>query len=239
MNFYNRKSSFFLLKTLRVSVFMLCAALCISCTFDYSAAVESDREKSDITMDNIEYVRVRGGDVQARFHAEHAERWESRQTMELRYFSFEQMEDKGETINAEGKAGAAVVQLVSGDITLRNGVSVNIESEDIIIKTAGLEWKDKDKLLFGNEGAEVEVERSDGTKFSGRGFSANVRERTWAFSGNVKGKYVDEDEEGNESSGGSSETMKEVQAGTETKIIEKEAVQPKRSETWQIPAEEK
>jgi len=165
-----------------------------ACSFDYSSAGDSEKNKPDIVMENIEYVRVRGGDPLVRFQAEYAERWEDRQTMELRNFSFEQMEDSGDTVNADGKAAFAVVQIGSGDISLKGGVRIRVESEDVTIRTFGLEWKDKDKILSGAAGDEVDIERSDGTSFSGRGFFADARNRTWAFSGEVKGTYVEKED---------------------------------------------
>lgn len=179
-------------------LFPVIGLLFANCTFDYGESGEGEKNRPDIVMENIEYVRVRKGDPLARFQAEHAERWEERQTMELRFFSFEQMEDSGKTINAEGKAGAAVVQLGSGDISLSNGVRISVESEDVIITTAGLEWKDKEKVLSGGEFDEVEIERSDGTKFLGRGFSADARNRIWTFSGEVWGSYVEKEDEDKE-----------------------------------------
>ena len=146
-------------------------------------------------MENLEYVRVRKGDPLVRFQAEYAERWEDRQTMELRNFSFEQMEDSGDNVNAEGRAGFAVVQIGSGDISLRGGVRIRVDSEDVTMKTSELEWKDKDKILSGAAGDEVDIERSDGTYFSGKGFFADARNRTWAFSGEVKGTYVEKEDE--------------------------------------------
>jgi len=177
--------------------FLLSAAawLLASCSFDYGDTSESDKNKPDIVMEDINYVRVRGGDPLARFKAEHAERFEERQIMEIRDFSFEQLQKSGEEVNAEGRAGMASVQLDSGDISLRDGVRINIESEDIIINTGGLEWKDKEKKLSGNEEDEVFIERSDGTTFTGIGFSASFRNRTWTFSGEVKGTYVEKDED--------------------------------------------
>ena len=172
--------------------------LLAACSFDYSAGKESERNKPDIIMENIEYVRVRGGDPLVRFQAEYAERWEDRQIMEFRKFVFEQMEDRGETINAEGRAGAAVVQTGSGDISLSDGVRIDIKSDDIIIRTAGLEWIDKEKHLLGRDTDLVEIERTDGTSFLGWGFSADARNRTWAFSGNVEGSYVEKDDEDEE-----------------------------------------
>jgi LPS export ABC transporter protein LptC len=168
--------------------------LLIACSFDYGAGTGLENTRPDIVMENIEYVRVRGGDMLARFQAEHAERWEELQIMELRNFTFEQMEDHGETVNVEGAAKAATVQIDTGDISLSGGVQISIESEDIVINTAELEWKDKEKTIKGGVEEEVDVKRSDGTTFIGKGFSADIRSRTWSFSGEVKGRYVEKDE---------------------------------------------
>jgi len=174
---------------------LLCTFFLFACSFDYSAVTGLEDTRPDIVMDNIEYVRVRGGDILARFQAEHAERWEERQIMELRNFTFEQMEDRGETVNVEGAAKAATVQIDTGDISLSGGVRISIESEDIIISTEELEWQDKEKTIKGDPEDEVDVKRSDGTSFIGRGFSADIRSRTWSFTGEVKGRYVEKDEE--------------------------------------------
>ena len=174
---------------------LLPTMLITACTFDYGIGDGLDDSRPDIVMENIEYVRIRGGDVLARFQAEYAERWENMQTMNLRDFSFEQMEDRGETVNVDGTARSARVFLESGDIILSDGVIVNIESEDVTISTIELEWRDNEKTLMGASEVEVEIQRSDGTNFTGRGLSADIRSRTWAFSGEVAGTYVEEDEE--------------------------------------------
>ena len=186
---------------LRVSFLLPLAFSCLpcffllgACSFDYGAG-ESERSRPDIVMENIEYTRVRGGDILARFRGEHAERWESSQIMRITSFSFEQMEDKGQTVNVEGSAGAAEVQLESGDISLFDGVTIRIESEDVIINIDRIEWKDKTKTLSGGEEERVDIQRSDGTNFSGLGVFADIRNRTWSFSGGVEGTYVEEDEE--------------------------------------------
>ena len=83
--------------------------------------------------------------------------------------------------------------LDSGDVRLESGVRLEIESEDITIETAGLDWKDKERELLGEEEAEVNILRTDGTSFTGRGFSANARTRTWEFSAGAEGTYIHED----------------------------------------------
>ena len=174
---------------------LCCILLLAACSFDYGAGQDLEDSRPDIVMEEIEYVRIRGGDPLARFQAEYAERWENDQTMHLRVFSFEQMEDRGETVNVEGNAGSARVFLDTGDIILSDGVFVNIDSEDVSISTIELEWRDEQKILLGASDAEVEVSRSDGTNFVGRGLSASIRNRTWAFTGEVSGTFVDEEEE--------------------------------------------
>jgi len=210
----HKNTLFFLIRDIcLLSVVLLLAA----CSFDYGDSAEGDKNKPDIIMEDLEYVRVRGGDPLARFKAEHAERWEDRQTMEIRDFYFEQLEKKGEEINAEGRAGKASVKLESGDISLTGGVRINIESEEIIINTGGLEWKDKEKILYGAEGDEVHVERPDGTSFTGWGFYADMRKRSWTFSGEVKGTYVEEEDEEE------AEEAEKIEGEGESLIAEEEA----------------
>ena len=192
---------------------LLGAGIFCSCSFDYGAAGGPDKNKPDIVMENLEYVRVRGGDPLVRLQADHGERWEERQTMELKDFSFEQMENHGESVNAEGSAGTAAVQLNTGDISLQGGVKIRVNSEDVTISTSTLDWKDKEKTLTGGAGAEVDIVRSDGTSFTGYGFSADARNRTWSFSGEVMGKYVEKkkekkkENENNEESAGTAQTL--------------------------------
>jgi LPS export ABC transporter protein LptC len=169
-----------------------------SCSFDYGNRESADANLPDIVMEDVEYVRVRGGDPQVRFMAEHAERYEEKRTMNLRNFSFEQFENNGEEVNAFGSAGDAKVELDTGNIELGGGVRVAIDSEDITIETNKLDWRDKERSLNGSSDGEVEIYRSDGTNFFGRGFSANSRTRTWEFSAGVGGSYTETDDEEDE-----------------------------------------
>jgi LPS export ABC transporter protein LptC len=149
-------------------------------------------------MKDVEYVRIRGGEPVVRFQAELAERYEDRQTMNLSNFLFDQFEDHGNEINASGSAQAANVELDSGNIRLNGDVRIAVDSEDIIIETDGLEWRDKERRLSANPEAPVEISRSDGTAFRGVGFSADTRSRTWEFSGGVSGSYIDDENDEDE-----------------------------------------
>jgi LPS export ABC transporter protein LptC len=152
-------------------------------------------------MQEAEYVRVRDGDPVVRVKAKQVERYDKRQTMELNNFSFEQFEDHGETVNAVGHAGTASMDLNSGDVRLGGQVTISVDSEDLVIETDSIEWKDRERALSGGESTVVDIYRSDGTSFSGKGFSADLRSRTWSFSGDVEGMYVHDDEKDGEEIG--------------------------------------
>jgi len=172
--------------------------LLVACSFDYGDLMDDTVHRPDLVMENLEYVRVRGGEHLVRFRADRAERWEDRRTMELWDFYFEQLEqgEEGVEANADGRAGAASVHLDTGNVSLRDGVIINMESEDITITTSQLEWRDTERLLFSAPNDEVGIERADGTTLTGTGITVNIRDRTWAFAGEVSGTYVEtEDEE--------------------------------------------
>ena len=178
--------------------FLLLAIILLlaSCTFDYGESEASNRELPDLIMENVDYVRVRSADPLARFQAERAERYEKQGLMRLQNFSFEQYGERGEEVNAYGRAGNAEVQIDTGDIFMDMGVRIEVESEDIIIETHQLEWKDEPRFLFTGDNDKVYIFQNNGTGFTGIGLFADARRRTWEFKGSVAGVFVhDETEE--------------------------------------------
>lgn len=171
------------------------ALLLAGCSFDYGSSLSGEEETPDIIMNDVDYVRIRDGEPQVRFKAELAERYEESRIMELKNFSFEQFERRGGEVNAAGRAGEAHVELDSGNINLGGGVTLAVESEDVVIETGKLDWKDEERDLSGSESDEVRINRANGTSFSGWGFSANARSRAWGFSGGISGTYIHDDDE--------------------------------------------
>jgi LPS export ABC transporter protein LptC len=176
----------------------LCGVIVLAisaCTFDYEDITSEHEDQPDIVMKDVEYVRMRDGYPVVRFMAEEARRFEERQAMELGQFSFEQFETHADTVSAVGSAGLASIELDSGNIHMKGGVRIDVESEDLIISTKTLEWQDKDRLLSAGDAEQVDIQRSDGTAFTGWGFSADARRRTWEFRNGVDGIYVEKDDE--------------------------------------------
>ncbi|MDR2785840.1 MAG: LPS export ABC transporter periplasmic protein LptC, partial [Treponema sp.] len=138
-----------------------------ACSFDYGEMGQSNEDQPDIVMKDVEYVRMRDGYPVVRFSAEEAQRFEKKQAMELDHFRFEQFETHAESVSATGNAGLASIELDSGDIHMKDGVRIEVESEDLAIATTTLEWQDKERHLSTGEAERVDITRSDGTSFTG------------------------------------------------------------------------
>jgi LPS export ABC transporter protein LptC len=169
--------------------------LFLSCTFDYGETDPSERTLPDLVMENVEYVRIRSADPIARFQAERAERFEKQSLMKLKNFSFEQFGERGESVNVIGRAGFASINIESSDIFMDNGVRLEVESEDIIIVTRQIDWQDERRFFSAGEENEVNIQQQSGTSFTGVGLRADVRRRTWEFTGSAGGTFIHEDDE--------------------------------------------
>jgi LPS export ABC transporter protein LptC len=173
-------------------LFLLCSFL--GCSFEYGTTSSQENSLPELMMNNVEYTRVRSGELQLYFTAEEAERYEKRQFMQLKNYTFEQYDPTNEEVNTTGSGGSASIELDSGNISMTGSVSIRIDSETMTIDTETLNWQDKNRLLSGAAETPVEIERDDGTLFTGWGFSADARRRTWEFQGGGAGTYVHEDE---------------------------------------------
>ncbi len=194
--------------------FVVAQLLFSACSFSYDTTVLTDEsERPDITMNSVEYVRVRDGEPIVRIQADKAERYEKDQVMIVDSLAFAQYgkksqeADSASAVGAVGAAGASRVDLVSGDVDLYGGVQIVIEQEDLEIDTLALSWRNDERILLGGDDIPVSITRGDGSSVSGTGFGVSARERAFEFTGSVSGVYVDaetkDDEKPAENEGGS------------------------------------
>ena len=174
---------------------ILSSLLFWSCTFDYGNKESEGDALPDLVMENVEYIRVRSADLLARIQADRFERYEKQDIMKVQNIVFEQYSEKGEEVNVHGRAGSAVVHIESADIFMDNYVSLEVITEDIILESYQLEWKDAARTISSGEEEPVNIFRENGTWFTGIGLEGNTRTRTWEFLGSVDGVYIHDDDE--------------------------------------------
>jgi len=182
----NRKILYFFCVFL---VLILC-----SCTFDYGDKESFGDDIPDLVMVNVEYVRVRSADPLARIQAELFERYDRQNVMKLQNIVFEQYGERGEEVFVYGKAGNAVVNIGSGDIIMDMNVNMEVKTEDVMLETRSIEWKDEPRHLFSGENEIVRIYRSNGTRFSGTGLFINARMRAWDIFHNASGVFIHDDD---------------------------------------------
>lgn len=160
------------------------------CTFDYGDSEVTDDGLPDLIMENVDYVRVRSSDPLARLHAERVERYEKQSVVKMQNVTFEQYGERGAEVNVLGSTGNAVIEIDTGDIFMDTNVRIEVLTEDIILETYQLEWRDEPKIITTGDDNEVFVYRDNGTRFTGKSLHANTRSRTWEFLGNARGTYI-------------------------------------------------
>jgi LPS export ABC transporter protein LptC len=177
-----------------VCLFALCV-IWTSCRFDYGNVNIEENNFPDITMEDLEYVRVREGRLTARLKAEIGERYESKHIMNLSNYQFEQYDSETSETDAVGSGGSAAIELTNNNIRMSEGVSIQVDSEDFALEAVSLEWQDKNRVLQGAPNTPVQISRKDGSEINGSDFHADVRDRSWVFGANVHGTYVQKDDE--------------------------------------------
>jgi LPS export ABC transporter protein LptC len=178
------------MKKLSGFICILFIFLAVSCTFDYGETQSSGGEMPDIVMENVRYVRVKSADPLAQIHAERVERYEKQNMIKLENLTFEQYGENGEEVKVLGRAGYAQVEIDTGDILLDRNVRLDVTSEDIILETYQLEWKDEQRSLSTDASSEVFLYQENGTRFTGTGLRIDARKRDWEFVGSVRGTYI-------------------------------------------------
>lgn len=170
------------------------ALVMTGCSFDYDTVAEEDNEP-DLIMKTTEYVRIESGNPVVRVKADELRRYEKTHIMELELFRFDQFNAAQEDneaipdINVRGNAGKARIETDTNNLSMENGVFVEVKSEDISLETQLLSWQDKDRQLTAP--GKVTISRSDGTTLEGEGFTADTRRKSWEFETNAEGSVVD------------------------------------------------
>ncbi|MDR2663185.1 MAG: LPS export ABC transporter periplasmic protein LptC [Treponema sp.] len=168
-----------------------------ACSFDYGNDAEDNNDPS-IILTKTEYVRIRNGNPEARLLAEEVRQYEAKHSWELEGLSFEQYNaapegyEKIPDLNARGKAAAARLETDTGNFSLSGGVVLEVLTEGIVMETREVFWQDQDRLLSAPE--ELNIVRDDGTTMTGKGFSADIRRRTFEFESAAEGVIVDEED---------------------------------------------
>jgi LPS export ABC transporter protein LptC len=178
---------------IRDVLILFCAAIALlSCSFDYSTISESEQEKPDLVMQDVDYVRVTDGKISLHMQADQLDRFEQKRLLQVQNIRFEQFSKGKLEAETVGSAGVAQFWTATSDALFSDGVRLLIKSEDLAVEAKSLQWNNSQKKLYGPQDDQVLLKKADGSLLVGKSFSADGRSRSWQFAGSVSGTYQEE-----------------------------------------------
>lgn len=180
------------LTALLPSAALASALLLAGCSFDYRSA-ELDEELAEevpnTVLSAVEHTVMSGDRVTAILRVDRVESYRERDLLILSGIHLTEFDGDGDVIT-EAWADRAEYRSRTGDARAEGSVVVSSNRDDARIAATRLNWNDSARMLTGDEGAEVVLERGDGSRLAGVGFEADVARRIVRYLGPVSGSLV-------------------------------------------------
>lgn len=176
----------------RRPAWVLAAALLAGCSFDYrptSLDEELAEQLPDTVLRGVEHTVVRDGRIVAVLNVDTVESYDERQVVRLFGIRFTEFDGSGSVLT-EARADRAEYHVDTGDARADGSVVVESRRDDARIEAQALLWRDSERMLASGDGAEVVIERADGSRVTAAGFEADVARRAIRFLGPVSGRLV-------------------------------------------------
>lgn len=171
----------------------LASALVLAgCSFDYRSTSLDDElaeEVPNTVLNGVEHTVMSGDRVTAVLRIDRVESYRERDLVILSGIHLTEFDADGGVIT-EAWADRAEYRSKTGDARAEGSVVVSSDREDARISASGLNWSDAERMLTGDEGERVVLERGDGSRLAGDGFEADVARRIVRFLGPVSGSLV-------------------------------------------------
>ena len=180
------------LTSVSASAALASAMLLAGCSFDYPST-ELDEELAEevpnTVLNGVEHTVMSGDRVTAVLRIDRVESYDERDLLVLSGIHFTEFDADGLVIT-EAWAERAEYRSKTGDARAEGSVVVSSDREDARITATGLNWSDAERMLTGDDGAEVVLEWGDGSRLAGFDFEADVARRIVRYLGPVSGSLV-------------------------------------------------
>jgi len=160
-----------------------------SCHFNYGDEGSGEDSSPDAVFSNFTYtIMIRDARI-LEIKAERAESYSTVKKTELSGITFTQFDEKtGEPV-ATGRADSALVFTDTENAEFSGSVVLNWKAENTVLRAEYLNWDSDKKELSSRLDQTVEIEKSDGTRIRGAGFTASTRKRDFLFRDSVEGAF--------------------------------------------------
>lgn len=180
------------LTSLSASAALASAMLLAGCSFDYRSTELDDElaeEVPNTVANGVVHTVMSGDRVTAVLRIDRVESYDERDLLILSGIHFTEFDADG-LVTTEAWAERAEYRSETGDARAEGSVVVSSDREDARISATGLNWSDSERILTGDDGAQVVLEWGDGSRLDGTGFEADVARRIVRYLGPVSGSLV-------------------------------------------------
>ena len=180
------------LTSLSASAALASAMLLAGCSFDYRSTELDDElaeEVPNTVANGVVHTVMSGDRVTAVLRIDRVESYHERDLLILSGIHFTEFDADG-LVTTEAWAERAEYRSETGDARAEGSVVVSSDREDARISATGLNWSDSERILTGDDGAQVVLEWGDGSRLDGTGFEADVARRIVRYLGPVSGSLV-------------------------------------------------
>ena len=180
------------LTSLSASAALASAMLLAGCSFDYRSTELDDElaeEVPNTVANGVVHTVMSGDRVTAVLRIDRVESYDERDLLILSGIHFTEFDADG-LVTTEAWAERAEYRSKTGDARAEGSVVVSSDREDARISATGLNWSDSERILTGDDGAQVVLEWGDGSRLDGTGFEADVARRIVRYLGPVSGSLV-------------------------------------------------
>lgn len=168
------------------------AGLLAGCSFDYrptSLDEELADQLPDTVLRGVEHTVVRDGRIAAVLRVDRVESYDERDLVRLFGIHFTEFDGAGAVLT-EAWADRAEYHVDTGDARADGSVVVESRRDDARIAADALLWRESGRTLVSGGGAEVVIERADGSRVTAAGFEADVARRVIRFLGPISGRLA-------------------------------------------------
>ncbi len=171
------------------AVLLVLLFLFSGCHFNYGDDSLEKESSPDALFRNFTYTVIIQNERVLEIKAEHAESYTSENRTELQGITFTQFDGKTQEALAVGRADSAVIHTDTENAEFSGSVVLNWKTENTTLKAEALSWDSAKKELSSRLDQDVEIEKADGTRIRGAGFTASTRKRDFLFRDSVEGAF--------------------------------------------------
>ncbi len=166
----------------------IASMLFLSCSFDYGNGAADTAPVPGLVMETARAERYENSRLSVVIEADVLEMYDTDRIWSGSGVYFLQYAQDGTgLLEAEGSAGLLLVEDAKKRYTLGGGTRFRYYPDGITLAAPDLRWDKSSSLLQGPEDGMVLLEKDDGSRVEGRGFSADTLERSYRFGSSVSG----------------------------------------------------